>query len=728
MRVQRVRGRFTWGATVSCLAIDGTGRALPGAPRYAVTFPSRITPVDVVQGQWWRVEGDQKDVEYVVDNYRVKECRVIARKAQLLRPSGEHLIQLLATSPAFPGIGEVKARRLWESLGEGLYDCLDHANHAALAQVVGETLAHVLISGWTQYVDADALRWFGRVGLELQLSCKIMNVYGGEALEAIQADPYRLLAFGMDWSALDILGRHHFGLPASDERRLNAAAEQVLYRAFDGGDTYCERDVLETALAQLIGPSLVAPTIALVNNGHCAHTDGSRVYALGPYLIEQSVAQGLKHRLCNSLPLTNPTEAEALLGEFEQGEAAVRNRGFALNPAQRSAVLAAVRHPLVLITGAGGTGKTTVLKAISHVLERCGQRPYIMALSGRATKRLTEVTRRRAVTIASFLRNVALKGMPENSVLIIDEASMLDVLLAYRVLKVIPDSCRLILIGDPFQLPPVGPGLTLHALVSVDSIPCVELTDVKRHGGAIAAGAQAVREGRWPAMSGDATESLAFLPCSPEHVANTVLKHYLSDPLNTQILTFTRERGPASSKSLNAMCQNAFAKDQSRLLVWNTEWDRQEDSGLRLGEPVLCTRNFWEWGIQNGSLGRIETIEDVPQPLFNSEGEPAGIALAWVRWDDGELRPVTEEILDSLELGYAVTVHKAQGSQFKRVIIAVCSARNLDRTMLYTAITRGEAQVLLIGDAKVSKQAIESLPHASHRNVSLADMLKNGAT
>src|SRR5208282_2502300 len=162
LRVQRVRRRFTWGATASCLAIDSDGHVLPQLPRYAVTFPSGITPVDVVQGQWWHVKGDHEDVEYVIDGYRVKECRVIARQTELLRPSGEHIIQLLATSPAFPGLGEVKARRLWETLGEDLYDCLDHADQTTLAQVTGETLAQVLISGWTQYANAAALRWFQR--------------------------------------------------------------------------------------------------------------------------------------------------------------------------------------------------------------------------------------------------------------------------------------------------------------------------------------------------------------------------------------------------------------------------------------------------------------------------------------------------------------------------------------------------------------------------------------
>ena len=605
---------------------------------------------------------------------------------------------------------------------------LDNGDRAALAEVVGEPLAEGLLLGWSQYGNADALRWFQTAGIDLQLSRKILDVYGKDALPAIQSDPYRLLAFGVTWPALDFLAQTHFGLPADDARRLTAALEHVLYNAFDGGDTYCERDALEAALERLIGRPSTESAMELADKGDCVHINGSHIHSLGPYLIEQSVAEGLKQRLNGPVPLDEPSDVTEMLKRFEKNEAiSLGIPDFALNTAQRSAVHAAVKHPMVLITGPAGTGKSTVLKAVCHALEYYGQRLNLMALSGRAAKRITEVTGRPATTIAHFLRNVAPSGLSENSVVVIDEASMLDILLAYRLLRAVPDSCRLILIGDPNQLPPVGPGLTLHALISVRSITRVELTEIRRFGGAIATAAHAVREGRWPDIAAGAEAEIAFLSCAPENVAETVLKHFLVDSLNTQILTFTRKRGPASAKALNILCQNALAADQRRLLVWNEEWDRQEDSGLRMGEPVLCTRNFWNWDLQNGSIGRIQAIEDVPQPLLDGNGERVGMALAWAKWDDGKLRPITEEILDALELSYAVTVHKSQGSQFPRVLIPVYASLNLDRNMLYTAITRSTSQVLLIGDARVFRRAVEALPHAARRRVALADMLYGGS-
>ncbi|WP_354687535.1 AAA family ATPase [Cupriavidus necator] len=725
LRVQRVRHRCQGSATATALAIDANGQAIPDAPRYAVIFPARRTPAEVQQGQWWRVVGDAKPVQYVVDGFQVLEHRLVAQAAELLRPSGEHIVQLLATSPAFPGIGEVKARRLWEALGERLYQCLEQADQASVAAIVGTELAGVLLAGWQAYGNADALRWFQRAGLELRLSHKVLEVYGAEAHAAIAADPYRLLAFGMSWPAADQLAREHFGLGLNDPRRLTAAVESVLYGTFDDGNTCCKRADVVRALGRLVGTTVVAAALDLAIESRVVLIREGRLHAQGPYLIERGVATALNRRLDVEMPLALPCEVAQMLERFEQEDAAFTGRAdFALNAAQRAAVHAAARHPLTLITGGAGVGKTTVLKAVGRLLDSCGRTVYLMALSGRAAKRMAETTHRPAMTIAGFLRNVAREGVPDDAVLVIDEASMLDVLLAYRLLEAVPTSCRLVLIGDPFQLPPVGPGLTLHALIAVTRVPRVELTEVRRFGGEIAQGAQAVREGGWPAISDDPQAPLAFVPCAQADLAATVLQHYRQDPQRTQILTFTRERGPASAKVLNALCQEALGTNAPPLLVWCQERQRVEDSGLRLGDPVLCTRNLWDLGIQNGSLGRLEAIEETPHTLPDTEARLAGTVLAWVRWDDGERRPVTEEVLDALELGYAVTVHKAQGSQFPRVIVPVWAARNLDRTMLYTAITRATTQVLLVGDVQAARRAAEAEPHASRRHVALAGLLE----
>jgi exodeoxyribonuclease V alpha subunit len=206
LRVQRVRHRSSRATVFSGVSINDQGWLVAGVPRYGVTLASRLAIAEVEKGQWWRVAGREVPIEYEVDGFRVVENRIVAADAELLRPSGEHIVQLLSTSPAFPGIGEVKARRLWEQLGESLYDSLDNADTDALAGVVGAELAQVLLAGWNQYGDASTLRWCQRVGLSLRLSRKLLNVYEGEALNTVEADPYRLLAFGMNWPAADSPG------------------------------------------------------------------------------------------------------------------------------------------------------------------------------------------------------------------------------------------------------------------------------------------------------------------------------------------------------------------------------------------------------------------------------------------------------------------------------------------------------------------------------------------
>jgi len=159
------------------------------------------------------------------------------------------------------------------------------------------------------------------------------------------------------------------------------------------------------------------------------------------------------------------------------------------------------------------------------------------------------------------------------------------------------------------------------------------------------------------------------------------------------------------------------------LSVYLDEFQSMAGTGFYLGDQLLCTRNLWDWGLQNGSLGRLVEIEDTPRLLTNAEGAEIGHAIAWVLWDDGERRPVLESMLDDLELGNAVTVHKAQGSQWRRVIVVLTGSRVLDRTLIYTAMTRAQSQVILVGNPVAAQRAVEELPRAHTRMVGLDSLL-----
>lgn len=216
-----------------------------------------------------------------------------------------------------------------------------------------------------------------------------------------------------------------------------------------------------------------------------------------------------------------------------------------------------------------------------------------------------------------------------------------------------------------------------------------------------------------------------------DSLAATVLELYEQDPESTQILS-SRRNGPDGTKNLNAICQARLTSGAKPLMVWSHEHDAHVHTGFHLGDPLLCTRNMWDRGLQNGSLGIVVQIEDEPRLLTGDAGEELGSAIAWVEWDDGVRRPIVEEMLDDLELGYAITVHKAQGSQWPRVIVPVTGNRLLDRTLIYTAVTRAQRQVILAGDEQAARKAVEGLPRSQHRQVALGyalrQMLEDGAT
>ena len=431
-----------------------------------------------------------------------------------------------------------------------------------------------------------------------------------------------------------------------------------------------------------------------------------------------NVARSMADRLlpANNVPLLRCQHVDSIVATYEATE------GIMLNDEQRLAVHTASANALSLIVGGAGVGKTTVLKALYKIFDEASTRVFQVALAGRAAKRMLEATGRPASTIASFIRNVTEEDLAGRCVLVIDEASMVDIITMSRLCEMLPAHVRLVLAGDRSQLMPVGPGLVLHAMADVAGIPKIELTVVKRYGGSIALAAQAVRDGIWPDLPNDASAPISFIACAQVSMAEVIVGLYEEDAANTQILT-PRRNSVDGTKAINALSQSRFTKTGRPLLVYVEEFDSMAGTGFYLGDQLLCTRNLWDWGLQNGSLGRLVEIEDVPRLLTNADGVEIGHAIGWVHWDDGERRPILESMLDDLELGYAVTVHKAQGSQWQRVIVAITGSRMLDRTLIYTAMTRAQSQVIIVGDPSAARQAVEALPRAHTRNIGLGLLL-----
>lgn len=732
LRVTSVRSqnpRGFGGCIFSAKLIDDHGRVQDATGYFVIkATASTLGGSRVEPGQWWKVAGELSKRVLEVNGYQVAETQIDASSAVLLRPSGEHIIAFMADSPAFEGIGQVKARKLWEAFGERLYEQLDAGNVAELATVLTPESATQVVAAWAQYGESRTLQWLQAQGFDLALGRKVLQFFGPDTAQKLEEDPYRLLSFCATWRQADALARTQFGVAVDDPRRLQGAIEEACYRVFAAGHTSVLSSKLMDVLQGIFGTqtqtfrwrNLIPAALSqgLSNGSFLVGPHG--VQPLGAMVMEREVAQAVAGRLKGTVPALLPTDdVDELLLAYEKAE------GIELNPQQWEAVHLAATMPFVLITGGAGVGKTTVLKALYDVYDRAGIAVTQLALAGRAAKRMQEATGRPASTIANFLRSWKEGSLDDRMVVVVDEASMVDIITMSRLCELLGPAPRLVLVGDPAQLMPVGPGLVLHALTQVPQVPVAQLTVVKRYGGAIAAAAASIRQGRWPELPSDAEAAIAFIARSAHpstsaetSIPETVLHLYRQDPENTQVLC-ARRNGVDGTKGLNALCQSELTADAKAVQVWDEQHDAYACVGFHLGDPVLCTRNLWDHGLQNGSLGVVVQVDDEPRMLANEEGEETGLALAWVDWDDGVRRPIIEEMLDDLELGYAITVHKAQGSQWPRVIVPLTGHRLLDRTLVYTAVTRAQRQVLLVGDEAAAKSAVEGLPRAQSRHIAL---------
>jgi exodeoxyribonuclease V alpha subunit len=727
LRVTSVRSRGSFGGVIFAGKNEAGKNYVVVADHQMVPDPSLVEVA-----QTWAVKGATKNVVYTYQGRQIEETQITPESLRLERPSGKNIVAWIASSPDCKGIGEVKARRLFERFGLELLKLIEAGDTDRLSEIIDIEAAESLVQAFTKHGVSETLLWLEQFNLTKAIASSVVRYWGKDAKAKLEANPYVLVSFCAKWKTVDEIARSRFGVQEDDPRRLIAALEDVLYRGMDAGDTAMPiakaRDKLQVALGRV---RLADMALELGAHDVRMQVAGGLVQAAGLHYIEQCVARHLSDMLSGTpdgqgelfgIKPPSPELVERQLHDYET------STGIQLTKEQRQAVQTSSLNPASLILGGAGTGKTTVLKALCHVLEHAGSDAPIhqYALAGRAAQRMTQSTGRPAATIAALLNGITIEP---GSTVLIDEMSMVDVILMYRLLKQMPAGVRLVLIGDPAQLPPIGPGLVLHALQDLAAVPQTTLKTVKRQSSAsgIPQVAQAVRDHvtpTWAPYTGFGV-GVSAIPCAAAQIDTRVAKIY--DELggdgshfNVQVLCTTKN-GDGGLKNINQLLHARYSKKTQPVLSLMPGYDgpihESTVDGLSLfaGDLVIFGANDYTLGLRNGSLG---TILQPVNPLNPSSCVCyADFEGKTYEFDSSHLRHVTH--------AYAITVHKSQGSQFERVIVPVRSGKLLDNALLYTAITRGVSQVVLVGDIAAAEQAIRAMSNSSLRCTCLASGLKS---
>ena len=629
-----------------------------------------------------------------------------------LPEDAEELISYLG-SGICKGLGPATARRLVERFGAETAEVISsQPEKLSLIKGITARRAMEISESFRRHMGLRRLMAFlAQYGLPPVLAIRLRQIYGDGALDAIRRDPYLLSADagGLPFSAADEIAMS-MGFSARSPERLRSALLFELSHNEGNGHVFLPRGKLLAATAQLLGDEdgVEEALDTLIDEGKVSSETVANVEAC--YLLRLHEAEDYACRkLLNLLSATADVSSRAgrTVDEIEQSQ------GITYAPLQRKAVELAAEHGVLILTGGPGTGKTTTVRGIVSLFERMGLAIVLAAPTGRAAQRLGELTGREAQTIHRLLGmswNEAThevtftkgeKEPLEADAVIVDEMSMVDLPLFAALLRSLRPGTRLVMVGDADQLPSVGAGNVFSDLIRSGKVETVFLREVFRQAerSAIIRNAHAVNAGEPPRLQNDQGDFYFLCRRDAQRAVSTVvelcqsrLPEKMGIPVSDiQVLTPTR-KGPAGTENLNRLLQEALnpPKPGQPEVRWG-------DRVYRPGDRVMQTRNdydiLWEKedgtvgsGVFNGDVGRIQAID------------PAGEWLAILYEDRKALYSL--EMLSEIDLAYAQTVHKAQGSEYPCVVLcAMPSAPGLMvRGVLYTALTRARELLILVGD------------------------------
>ncbi len=623
------------------------------------------------------------------------------------------------------GIGAGYATRLVEHFGLQSLEVIEHEPERLLeVPGIGQRRAAQIREGWQEHHGVQQVMVFLQShDVPPALAMRIWNRYGATAVQVVRDNPYRLAEeiSGVGFLTADRIARG-LGMPLDAPERLEAGIVYTLARAAEDGHVHLPRTDLMGWAARLLesdADDLETPLERLLARGRVVverWPDGDSVFPPALHTTEWQVAAHVRELLDSGAPDL----------ELEVGRAVAwyeSRAGIELAPEQRHALESALSAPLVVITGGPGTGKTTLIRGLVQIAKRKSLIPLLAAPTGRAAKRLEETTGIAARTIhrllefnpatGTFTRN---RHFPlEADIVVVDEASMVDVELAAALLEAIPAGTRLVVVGDADQLPSVGPGAVLGDIIRSGAVPVIRLRHVFRQAqqSLIIINAHRVNRGELPEEArGDELADYYFVARdAPESAADTIVElvarriperfglHPLDD---VQVLT-PMHRGELGVASLNARLQEALNPAGEEVQVGARTY--------RLGDKVMQLRNNYDLDVYNGDLGRIMAVDP----------EERQVVVSF----DGRAVAVPVESLDDLSVAYACTIHKSQGSEYPAVVVVLHHQHHimLQRNLLYTALTRARRLVVVVGSRRALARAVRNAT-VRRRHTRLAERLQ----
>ena len=633
---------------------------------------------------------------------------------QTVAPATRTGIEKYLSSGLIRGIGKGLAGRLVQAFGLETLDVIENRpERLREVEGIGPQRSAAIQRAWVEQRDIkDVMVFLQSHGVSTSFAIKVYKAYGAQAVHVVRENPYRLAIdiYGIGFKTADTIASS-LGISPTAPQRIEAGVLHLLGEAADRGHVFLPRQQLQEDAGKLLGAEVWRvdqATGALAESGQVVVEPSSvapgvpteEAISLKPlHTAESGIAARIRALLVQP-PLPLEIDLDRALEWFEKQER------IELAAEQRQAVRSGLTRKVLVITGGPGTGKTTLVRGIVRILEKKGQKILLAAPTGRAAKRLAEATDGEAATIHRLLEfNAQTRAFDRNrerplpcDLLIVDEVSMLDTVLAYHLLRAVPDAGRLILVGDVDQLPSVGPGSVLADLIRSDAVEVVRLSEIFRQAqrSLIVVNAHRVNQGHMPVLeSVDSDGDFFFFERrTPEEIVETVGQlvskripaGFKLDPVEqVQVLT-PRNRGPLGTEALNARLRDLLNPEGAAVT--------RGGQTLRVGDKVMQVRNNYDLEVFNGDIGRIAAIDE--------EEHLVRVAM------DGRQVVYDFGSLDELVLSYACTIHKSQGSEYPCVVIPLHSTHYLmlQRNLLYTAITRAKRLAILVGEERALRIAV----------------------